>query len=155
VVPKGAVRARRPGQGAPWITSVAYEPLPIESTRPRVELDAPTPVRARAAVRELADESGLTDQARDGLVGAVSEIVTNALAYGRPPVHLAAWPDGGRVVVAVTDCGEGPTEQLRLDAPPARPQGEGGFGLWIARQSCREVTMGRHDGGFTVRLVSS
>jgi anti-sigma regulatory factor (Ser/Thr protein kinase) len=133
---------------------VGYEPLPVEDTRPAVELDDPAPVRARAAVRALAHEHGLGPEACDGLVSAVSEVVTNAHSYGRPPVRLRAWVDGPHVVVVVTDQGHGPGEPLDLAVPPARPQGEGGFGLWIAAQLCQAVALGQGPDGFAVRLVS-
>lgn len=80
----------------------------------------------------------------------LSNLVTNALRYGRPPVTVYARQVDGRLEVAVEDRGEGvPTEFVpalferfsRSDA--SRPRGPGtGLGLAIA-QSYAEAHQGR------------
>ena len=131
-----------------------YEPIEIEARAPLVELRDPQPRAARAAVRAMLDHSRLPPSARDGLVGAVSEVVTNAHSYGSGVVHLQGWVDGEAAVVTVSDEGSGP-DQSDLDRRPgARGPGEGGLGLWLATNLCDEVALGRLPHGFAVRLRS-
>ncbi len=95
------------------------------------------------------------DQAAgEGLVGGVSEVVTNAYRHGHPPVRLRGWVSSGEATVTVTDLGEGPTDSEAGLSPATRDYGAGGFGLWLTCQLCSEVMMGRHPDGFTVRLVA-
>ena len=134
--------------------SMRYVASPMESTPPAMELVDAEPVQARRATRRLVADVGLSAEAEEGLVGAVSEVVTNAALHGEPPVRMRGWVGSGRAVITVRDAGAGPTD-LEVGLQPApRDPGEGGFGLWLARQMCSELTMGHDDGGFTVRLVA-
>ena len=134
------------------MTPAAYLASQVESTAPAMDLTDPAPVNARQATRRLIAEAGLSADVGDGLIGAVSEVVTNAALHGAPPVRVRGWVQDGRAVVTVSDTGAGPTDPLVGLQPMPRDPGEGGFGLFLARQMCSELTMGRHDGGFTVRL---
>jgi anti-sigma regulatory factor (Ser/Thr protein kinase) len=135
---------------SPELFSVAD---PGEPGAPSLELEDPSPGEARRGVAALAEQSGLDDDDREGIVSSVSEIVTNALVHGRPPVALCAWAKPGRVTVTVTDHGGGPSDPTVGMAPAVRAPGEGGFGLWIAHQLCREVTLHRIGDAFAVRMV--
>lgn len=130
----------------------SYEPTAVERERPDVELTDPEPVRARRAVRELLAEGPFEEPEIEGMVAAVSEVVTNAHHYGRSPVRLIAWVRGRHAVVTVSDCGDGPDDPDVGLQPAVRKDGIGGLGLWMARQMCQQVVMGRHGDGFTVRL---
>jgi anti-sigma regulatory factor (Ser/Thr protein kinase) len=123
---------------------------PLEHDRPDVELAEPTPATGRAAVAALARTTALDRETAENLVFAVSEIVTNAVVHGRPPVVLRAWSALDRVVVAVTDRGSGPADPF---SGYLRDPG-GALGLWLARQLC-SVTMAREPTAFTVRLVAA
>lgn len=131
---------------------MAYRPSSIEALQPALELVDPEPIAARHAVRSLVDGSGISDDDIAGLVGALSEVVTNAQVYGRPPVQVRAWVQGPHAVVTVTDRGTGPDDPDTGIEPIPRPAGNGGLGLWLARQMCRSFVMGRHDDGFRVRM---
>lgn len=131
-----------------------YLPSPVESTTPALDLDHPQPVVARRATRDLLAGTALDHEAREGLVGAVSEVVTNADLHGQAPVRVRGWMTEHEVVITVTDSGDGPTDPEIGLRPALRDPGMGGFGLWLAHQMCSEVAMGRHEGGFTVRLVA-
>ena len=131
-----------------------YRPSTVESTTPVVDLTDPEPVAARRATRHLVADGGLSREAEEGLVGAVSEVVTNAEIHGRPPVRMLGWVRSGEAVITVTDCGDGPDDAEAGLRPATRDRGQGGFGLWLAHQLCSEVVMGRHHDGFTVRLVA-
>jgi anti-sigma regulatory factor (Ser/Thr protein kinase) len=137
------------------VTTAPYRRSAIEAQRPRLELDDPTPVQARRALVPLAEAAGLQGTDVDDLRSAVSEVVTNAVMYGTAPVRVTGWAAPGRVVVTVSDCGQGPSETDLGLAPLARDAGQGGLGLWMARQLCDELVMGRFGDGFTVRLVLS
>ncbi|MGN6695354.1 MAG: ATP-binding protein [Aquihabitans sp.] len=135
------------------MTTTPYRPSTVESQRPLLELEDPAPVEARRALVPLAEAAGLQGTEADDLRSAVSEVVTNAVMYGEAPVRVTGWASPGQVVVTVSDCGRGPSETELGQAPLDREAGQGGLGLWMARQLCRELVMGTHDGGFTVRLV--
>ncbi len=124
---------------------------PIQRTPPLVDLTDPTPIVARRAVR-AANRTNLSADEVEDLLLAVTEIVTNAVRHGRPPVRLRAWSDTGRVVVTVHDRGTGPTDPF-AGLLPASNRSTGGFGLWLAHQLCHHVTFAGDDGGFTVRLT--
>jgi anti-sigma regulatory factor (Ser/Thr protein kinase) len=124
---------------------------------PAVELVDPEPAQARAAVRHAAAASPmLTRTDLENRILAVSEVVTNAILYSRPPVHLRIWAGPDRVVVAVTDPGDGPDDPFIGLMPINRPDpgGLGGLGLWLAHHGCAQVSLGRGADGFTVRLVA-
>ncbi|BBH69891.1 hypothetical protein ACTI_65760 [Actinoplanes sp. OR16] len=124
-----------------------------ESAAAAVELVNPTSSQARAAVTGHA--SSLTTEERNGLLVAVSEAVSNALMYGRPPVVVRVWTTGQRVVVTVTDSGTGPSDPYAGLIPAAgRARGDGGLGLWISHQVCTYVGLQRDPDSFTVRLVA-
>ncbi|GAA1756293.1 sensor histidine kinase [Luedemannella helvata] len=125
---------------------------PIQRGRPVVELTDPLPASARQAV-VAADPGTLPAGAVDNLVVAVSEIVTNAIAYGQAPVRLRLWAGADRIVVTVSDQGPGPKDPYAGLLP--RSDGEpGGLGLWLTHQLCDHVTLDRRDTGFAIRLTA-
>jgi anti-sigma regulatory factor (Ser/Thr protein kinase) len=128
---------------------------PNEDRPAAIELHDPTPGSARRAIAEVVEQTDLAAEDGEGLVSSVSEIVTNAIVHGRPPVMLCAWRSPDEVTVTITDHGGGPTDPTVGLAPADRAPGEGGFGLWIAHQLCREVTLHRAGDAFSVRLVAS
>jgi anti-sigma regulatory factor (Ser/Thr protein kinase) len=124
---------------------------PIQHTAPLVELTDPQPRAARRAVTDF-DKTDLPAAEIDDLVLAVSEIVDNALRYGRSPVRVRIWADAEHMVVTVHDTGEGPGDPFAGLLPAARDIG--GRGLWITHQVCSQVALHRDDTGFTVRLTA-
>ncbi|WP_306214400.1 anti-sigma factor RsbA family regulatory protein [Actinoplanes sp. RD1] len=126
-------------------------PDPLQEQPPHAELADPTPGQARQAVREAA--AGLTAAARDDLVVAVSETVTNAHRYGHPPARLSVWSDADRVVVAVSDAGEGPKDPF-AGLLPNQDSAPGGRGLWITYQACDHVASARDASGWTIRMIT-
>jgi two-component system sensor histidine kinase MtrB len=95
---------------------------------------------------QLESEPGLSahlDLRRFDVV--VANLVGNALKYGEPPVLVAAWREGGRLVVEVSDHGPGIADQAlphlferfyKADAARARSDGSG-LGLAIALENAR------------------
>lgn len=129
-------------------------PDPLQHASPRLDLSDPTAAEARQAIRHAAPHA-LPDDDLDDLVVAVSETVTNAHRYGRPPARLRVWTGPARMVVTVSDNGDGPKDPF-AGLLPLSPSSAatGGLGLWIAHQSCGHVALTRDETGFTVRLTT-
>jgi hypothetical protein len=127
-------------------------PDPLQAGPPRADLTNPMPGEVRAAI--CADpDSPLTDTAVADLTVAVSEVATNAIRHGRPPLRVRVWSGAGRLVVAVTDQGDGPPDPY-TGLLPARHAPDGGLGLWLAFQLCDHVAFGPTPEGFTIRLTA-
>ncbi|MFF5229696.1 anti-sigma factor RsbA family regulatory protein [Dactylosporangium sp. NPDC000521] len=132
-------------------TAVRMWTDPVEAGPPACELADPMPAQARAAIADLQRIAVLGDDDLNGLVMSVSEVVTNALIHGRPPVCMRAWVRPGRIVVTVTDSGPGPADPAAGLMPAGGP---GGLGLWLAHQMCAYVSLRRGPDGFTIRLIA-
>ncbi len=133
-------------------TAITSPVDPIEASAPACELSDPPPALARAAIGDLQRVAALGDDDLNGILLSVSEVVTNALIHGRPPVRMRAWAEPGRIVVTVTDAGPGPSDPAAGLMPASG--GPGGLGLWLAHQMCAYVSLRRGPDGFTVRLVA-
>lgn len=83
------------------------------------------PGQARAAVDAWAREVG-AERLRDDLTLIVSELVTNAVRYGAPPVRVEVTADDATVTVAVRDSAPG-----RPEARSPGTDAEGGRGLLL------------------------
>ncbi len=124
---------------------------PLEADEPLVELTDPSPTEARRAGLALARPRFGAETA-DNLALALSEVVTNAQRYGRPPVRLRLWDCPDRIVATVEDGGTG-IHDVTVGLAPVEPDRPGGRGLWIANQLCDHVGISRSPDGFLVRLV--
>lgn len=131
----------------------APPPDPLQDRSPTSVLLDPSPSAARDAARSAAHAAGLGARRIEDVLVVTSELVTNAIRYGRPPVTLELWHEPDRVLVAVGDTGSGPDDPLvglvREDVDV------GGMGLWIARQLADRVVLVAGPGGFTVRASLS
>lgn len=125
---------------------------PLLEGPPAFDLRDPTSQDARIAVAALGVplERGTIED----LVAATSEVVSNALRHGRPPVRVRGWVGPDRVVVLVHDGGGGPADPFVGLLQPDRDPASGGLGLWIAHQLCSEVALSSDDDGFDVLLVA-
>lgn len=134
-------------------TPVAPDPLQLGTP---LEITDPTPAGTRAAVTRLNDTvpGGILDGDKlADLHLAATEAVTNGLRHGKPPVIVRCWAGPDRIVVAVTDRGEGPRDPFAgLQAAAHAPHG--GVGLWLAHQLCDHVAAHHDTDGFTLRLIS-
>ena len=100
---------------------------PVDGSRPEVLVDhgPQGPAQARAAVaRWLRDIGG--EALCEDLKLIVSELVTNAVRYGRPPVRVAVAADDRTVTVTVVDNDPG-----RPVLRSAGEEAEGGRGLLL------------------------
>jgi anti-sigma regulatory factor (Ser/Thr protein kinase) len=99
----------------------------------------------------MAIANGFGDRATD-LALALDELLANARAHGRPPIHVETWYDG-RIVLEVTDHGSGFDPRLPSTVPEKRR--DGGRGLWIIRQIADHVGITSSEEGTTVRVELS
>jgi len=105
-------------------------------------------------VEEVLLDAGLVRESVEDLVIALHEVAINGLRHGQPPVSLDVWTAARRVECTVTDRGPGfddPFVGYVRGGGDELPEGR--FGLWLARQLCDEVVLGRTREGFTIRLV--
>lgn len=126
-------------------------PDPLQLTPPSVELVDPAPAEARAVATRLGDGVLPADAIADLRI-AITETVTNAMSHGTSPVVVRCWAGPDRVVVTVTDRGNGPADPFAgLRAAAHAPVG--GLGLWLTHQLCDHVAMSVGTDGFTVRMI--
>lgn len=118
------------------------------SEAPRSRLTVPEgelgPASARSAVRDWAGATGHRDLA-DDLALVVSELVTNAVRYGSPPVVVELEDGEQTVTVAVADSGGG-----RPRARQADSDDEGGRGLLLVELLAAETGVRADPPGKTV-----
>ncbi|HEX6657773.1 MAG TPA: sensor histidine kinase [Ilumatobacter sp.] len=120
-------------------------PIVVPATEPLVRLHVHSSRSARHTVAEAYREL-LGEDALGELTLIVSEIVSNALGHGAPPVIVSAWHDAATStsVVDVSDHGRGIDDPF-VDLRPPR-QRPGGAGMWIVGQLSDRVTSQRVDG---------
>lgn len=101
------------------------------SLRLELERSAEAPGVARAAIRGLCEQAGVSAASCQTLLLLVSEIVTNAVVHSdapaSEPVIFSAEAQGGRVRVQVADGGRG-------FHPRARAASSGGWGLRLVQK---------------------
>jgi len=98
---------------------------------------------ARRLVRDVLATWGI-DGALAGTVALlVSELVTNAVLYGAPPIDLTLDFDDAALRAEVRDGADRMPEQ----AVAPRGRGNGGYGLRIVEQLAHDWGVERHGGG--------
>ena len=142
-------------------------PVPVAEVVDVVAAGLPGGAEINARIEPAAE--ALVD--RNHLEQIVGNLVANAVAYGEPPIEVAARPDGDGLLITVTDHGNGIPEEIRgyLFERAVRPKATGtgsgrgrGLGLFIARHLA-EVNGGRiwyepaqpHGARLLVRLEST
>jgi len=131
---------------------VVMAPIELPNREPLLYLQVQSSRSARHTVteayRELIGEDALAD-----LTLIVSEVVSNALNHGAPPVTLTAWfrPDDATSVIDVSDHGNGIDDPF-VDLRPPR-QRPGGAGMWIVGQLSERVRSRRTDGVHHVTAI--
>ncbi|GLY77306.1 sensor histidine kinase [Actinoallomurus iriomotensis] len=107
--------------------------------------------RLRAFIGDHAGRHGISSARLHDLLVATTEVATNAIRHGLPPVTCRTWADNGDVVVDVTDGGHWTPEGLPGFLPPD-PFVRAGFGLWGVRMLCPLVQLRTGPGGTDIRL---
>ncbi|WP_396450024.1 anti-sigma factor RsbA family regulatory protein [Actinomadura sp.] len=159
---RGTRALPNPGFVDPWTFCARCDAEPLPPPPPgaeALELDArPDLYWLRAWVTDCARPTALPEEGRQRLLVAVTEVVTNALRHGAPPVVLRMWtdaPDGApSLVCEVTDAGRWPpgAGYGLLPPRPADASSGGGFGLWAVRLLCSTVQIRTGEAGTAVRL---
>lgn len=127
---------------------------PPDPGPPDVTLTDVAPIEVRREVARAAGQTSLSLDDRHDLVTAASEVTTNAVLHGAPPVVVRIWSAPHSVTVEVHDRGPGPDDPTVGLTWAEREPGAGGMGLWLAHRLCSEVTMRVDPDGFAVRLTS-
>jgi anti-sigma regulatory factor (Ser/Thr protein kinase) len=151
----------------PWAyTSIIdRRPLPPPPTfAETLRIDTEDLYWLRAFVAEYGREAALMDSAMQHLLMSVTEVATNAIRHGTPPIMLRLWteprdvtadqhwdPATGMLVCEISDRGDWrPSPGLSL-VPPG-PSAPGRFGLWAVGLLCSRVQVRTGRAGTTVRL---
>jgi anti-sigma regulatory factor (Ser/Thr protein kinase) len=153
VSPTGQRRESDRYQDAPAFEDPPYAPDPLEGSTPVAELVNRPVADARHALARIARGRVRDPIVQDLLIG-VTEAVTNAQRYGRPPATVRIWTAADRIVVTVHDTGNGPADRLAglVPVPSSTPGRHLGLGLWVMHQLDIDVTVRHTSEGFTVRL---
>lgn len=145
---KGIARTRNPGYMDPWAFNALCDqaplPPPPESAQ-FLEIEVPNLYWLRAYVAEYAERFEMAEEETQRLLVAVTEVVTNAVRHGAPPIELRLWTEPPwQMVCEVRDAGHW---------RPAHGCGlvPGRFGLWAVRLLCSIVQV-RTGPGTIVRL---
>jgi len=113
-------------------------PVPVSEVVDTVAASLPTGVEITRQLSPAAD--ALVD--RNHLEQILTNLLTNAVTYGEPPIEVVARLDGKTVLIMVTDHGSGIPDEIRqyLFDRAVRPKATGtgsgkgrGLGLFIAR----------------------
>ncbi|GAA2597656.1 sensor histidine kinase [Actinomadura fulvescens] len=151
---RGSRAVDNPSYVNPWTYSAMCdeEALPDPPAwAARLDIEQPDLFWLRAWVTECARRTPLAEDDLQRLLVAVTEVVTNALRHGAPPIVLRLWTEPGELVCEVRDGGRW-TAGSGFGLLPPRADGPGRFGLWAVRLLCSIVQIRTGAGGTTVRL---
>lgn len=108
----------------------------------------------RARVLDYATRVGLSSQRAEDLMLSVSEAAANVLEHGGGRGTVRVWLDRGDVVVDITDAyGVLAPHHARRQRPP--DDARRGFGLWLMRQMCDDISIDQRPGCSRLRLRMS
>lgn len=105
----------------------------------------------RAFVAGYAEDHGIASARCHDLLVATTEVASNAVRHGLPPVTCRVWAEDGHLVVEVADTGHWRTGTAPGFLPPD-PLERRGFGLWGVRMLCPLVQIRPGPAGTVVRL---
>jgi anti-sigma regulatory factor (Ser/Thr protein kinase) len=131
---------------------VDQRPLPPVPAHARsMPVDSIDLCALRAFVGGHAAGHGISSARLHDLLVATTEVATNAIRHGLPPVTCHMWADGDDLVVDVTDAGHWVPEGLPGFLPPRLVE-HAGFGLWGVRMLCPLVQLRTGPAGTDIRL---
>jgi anti-sigma regulatory factor (Ser/Thr protein kinase) len=132
--------------------AVDRQPLsPIPPDAPAMAVDDIDLCALRAFVGGHAEHHGVSSARLHDLLVATTEVATNAIRHGLPPVTCRTWVEGDDMVVDVTDGGHWRPAGLPGFLPP-NPLIRAGFGLWGVRMLCPLVQLRTGPTGTDIRL---
>jgi anti-sigma regulatory factor (Ser/Thr protein kinase) len=127
------------------------ESLPLPPVFDAIAIESADLHDVRAFVAARAARYGLPDDALNGLLVAVTELATNAVKHGAPPMAVRLWVEGGDLICEVADCGWWRPAGVLGFAPPESAT-SGGFGLWAVRMLADIVQIRAGWDGTVIRL---
>ncbi|XVQ10168.1 anti-sigma factor RsbA family regulatory protein [Spirillospora sp. CA-255316] len=153
---KGHKALANPRYMDPWAYSAECDRAPLPAPpadAATLPIERPDLYWLRQWVTDCARRTPLGGDDLQRLLVAVTEVVTNAMRHGSPPIELKLWADPAdrSLVCQVTDAGRW-TPGADPGLIPPRPGGPGMFGLWAVRLLCSIVQIRTGDHGTTVRL---
>jgi anti-sigma regulatory factor (Ser/Thr protein kinase) len=101
--------------------------------------------RARRLTAGVLEDWGIAGEIADDAVTIVSELATNAIVYGRPPLRLRLWASTDELVIEMDDALAAVPRKLRAD-----PDQPGGRGLWLVSQLAKRWNARQNGAGKTV-----
>lgn len=121
------------------------------SDAPDLVLHDPSPRDARVALERCFAQHLTVDQLTD-LQLAASEVITNAMVHGEPPVVVRAWRQQASSVIEVCDAGNQPVDSY-ADLRPRAGGPHGGFGLWTVGQLAHSVAITHTSAGNSITFA--
>lgn len=145
------------GHVAPADYLTARSEVPLAPAPSAVDLDVGLAdldqlTRLRSTLRTWADERSFGAEDVGDLVVAVTEVATNGLVHGAPPVRLRGWHQRNMLIVQVDDAGGHQIPPTAGYHRPGGPEKVRGRGLWLARQLADVVSTYSVGSGTSVRL---
>jgi anti-sigma regulatory factor (Ser/Thr protein kinase) len=138
----------------PWsyLSAFDHRPLPpAPESAESLRVDMADLFWLRAFVAEYGRGAGLCDTQIQGLLMSVTEVATNALRHGTPPVVLRLWTEPGDLICEVNDGGQW-SPQPGVGSVPPETGAPGRFGLWAVRLLCSIVQVRTGSAGTTIRM---
>jgi anti-sigma regulatory factor (Ser/Thr protein kinase) len=123
-------------------------PPPAAATALRIGDTDLSPLRL--FVSEHARRLGMSRSYLNDLHVAITELATNAIRHGAPPIDFRLWAEFGDLVCEITDAGVWEPADVPGFTPPDPLRS--GFGLWAVRMLCAVVQLRTGATGTTVRL---
>ena len=113
------------------------------TSSPDLEIEVAT---TRAMRRQISDalSDALGSTRLDDVLLAATELATNSLLHGAPPVTVRLWNVGDGVLIDVVDHGGAIADPL-ADLRPLNGGSHGGYGLWLVGELADEITIDRRD----------
>jgi anti-sigma regulatory factor (Ser/Thr protein kinase) len=137
-------------RGPDAVPAACGSPLPPPPSRAdAMSFDVHALADVRRLVARHADAAGLEDLRAGDLVLAVHELATRSIDHGGGFGVLRVWQEGAAVVCEVRDRGQ-VRDPLAGRRMPGLDDG-GGWGLWIANQTCDLVQVRSGPAGTVVR----
>jgi anti-sigma regulatory factor (Ser/Thr protein kinase) len=105
----------------------------------------------RSMMSGHARRRGMSRPRLNDLLVAATEVATNAIRHGLPPVECRMWAEADDLVVDVTEEGAWQPDDVPGFIPPD-PAARSGFGLWGVRMLCALVQIRTGQPGTAIRL---
>jgi hypothetical protein len=154
VLPSGQFQRSGLYQDPASFQPLPASPDPLERAAPALELTDPSPAQARRAVTSIGHGQVPGEVLQDLEIG-ITEAVSHARRYGRPPVTVRIWAESGRMLVHVRQPDAGSDDPLSGLVPAWADPGFRGAELWLIHMLDLDTALIRSRDGLTVRLATA